>query len=149
MSNLFGGGGKGGNTGTPEQVNIPPFLSSGGITPEQGDLAQFTLGQNLGAQGAQYGGEGLGASTMATQGAGGAQRTAAQDMGQMSDVNQGADYSLYQNDVSAEEQQLANSVQIEQQQELAGQQQDQNLLNLASQAGFGAGAQGQFGNTPT
>ena len=94
---------------TPQDVNIPAFQSTGGITPQQQDLAQFTYGQNLLGQSSLFGGSGTGDSTMATQGAEGARNTMAQQQGQMSDIDQEAQYQLYQNDVQSQIQQLQNS----------------------------------------
>jgi hypothetical protein len=97
----------GGNKGS-QDVNIPPFMSAGGITPEQGALAQYTYGEGLDATGNEFGGAGTGMSTMATQAAGGANFGKAQQQGSMSDVNQGAEYAMYQGDVGNELQGLAN-----------------------------------------
>jgi hypothetical protein len=130
-------GGGGGNKGA-QDVNIPPFESAGGVTPQQSALGQYTYGENLLGQGSEYGGEGLGDSTMATQGAEGAKNTEAQQMGQMSDTDQSAMYQLYQNDVQNELQGLQN-------QAGSGANTNLNLGSLASAAGFGTGSQGSFG----
>jgi hypothetical protein len=129
-------GGGSGNKGASD-VNIPPFMSAGGVTPQQSELGQFTYGENLLGEGAQYGASGTGQSTMATQGAEGAKNTEAQQMGQMSDVDQSAMYQLYQNDVSNELQGLQNQASQSQGQNL-------NLGSLASAAGFGTGSSGTF-----
>lgn len=122
---------------SPEDVNIPAFQSSGGITPQQQDLAQYTYGENLLGQASQFGQSGTGMSTMATQGAGGAKMTEAQQQGQMSDTDEEAMYQLYQNDVSSEEQGLQNAVALNQ---APNSSTATSLGNLASGAGFGTGA---------
>jgi hypothetical protein len=132
MSGLFGGSqGK----DAPQDVNVPPFLSSGGVTPDQQAFGDFTYGQDLLNQGSMFGDEGLGDSTMATMGAEGAANTEAQTMGEMSDKDQTAQYGLYQNDVNALQTQLQNQVTLN-----SGTQ--GNLNDLASLAGFGAKAGG-------
>jgi hypothetical protein len=136
MGDLFGGGG--GNKG--QQVNIPAFQSSGGITPEQQSLANFSFGQDLLGQGAAFGDEGLGQSTMATQGAEGAANTQAQQEGGMSDADQEAMYQLYQNNVSAQEQQLQNAT-------TNAAQNSAGLGSLATAAGFNS--TGAFGTPGT
>jgi hypothetical protein len=109
----LGGASKGGSTDQMGQpVNIPPFLSAGGITPQQGALADFTYGEGLDAIGNEFGSSGTGQSTMATQGAGGANFAKAEQQGQMSDVNQTADYARYQGDVSNELQGLATQANL-------------------------------------
>jgi hypothetical protein len=101
MSGLFGGGGSTPKGVNPtEMVNIPYFSSEGGITPEQQSLADFTMGQGLDATGYQFGESGTGLSTMATQAAGGAGTTAAQQQGSMSDTNTGAEYTVYGNQLT-------------------------------------------------
>jgi hypothetical protein len=142
-------GGTSGNKGA-QDVNIPAFQSAGGVTPQQSDLGQYTYGENLLGQASQYAGSGTGQSTMATQGAEGARNEQALQMGQMSDADQEAMYSLYQNDVSNELQGLANQ---------ASQQQtgNANLGNLFTAAGqttgsggtFGSGTAGTFGTQTT
>lgn len=92
----------------PQNINVPSFQSAGGITPQQQDLSQFTYGENLLGEAGLFGGSGTGQSTMATQGAEGARNTMAQQQGQMSDVDQEAQYQLYQNDVSSMIQGLQN-----------------------------------------
>lgn len=126
MSGLFGGSSS--SKGSPENVDIPAFQSSGGVTPQQQALGQYSYGQDLLAQGSLYGGEGLGDSTMATQGAEGARNTTAMQMAGMSDTNQGAMYNLYQNDVQATEQALSNA---------ATTNTSPSLPSLAQGSGFG------------
>lgn len=133
MSGLFGNSGK----NDPQQINIPAFTSSGGITPQQGELGQFTLGQDLDAQGNLFGGSGTGMSTMATQGAEGAKNTEALQLAGMSDADQNAAYQLYKNQLSGFQQNLQN--------ELAINTANQNTTNssldsLAQLAGFGSPA---------
>jgi hypothetical protein len=130
-------GGGGGNKGA-QDVNIPPFESAGGVTPQQSELGQYTYGENLLGQASQFGGSGTGQSTMATQGAEGAANTQAQQMGEMSDTDQSAMYQLYQNDVQNELQGLQN-------QAGSGANTNLNLGSLASAAGFGTGSSGSFG----
>lgn len=138
MSNLFGGGDK----NSPESINIPPFTSSGGITPEQQTLADFTYGQDLTGQASLFGGSGTGMSTMATQGAEGAANTKAQTMGGMSDTDQGAMYDLYKNQVAGLEQGLQNDITLQ-------NESDASSSSLASLAGslFGSGTKSNFGAT--
>jgi hypothetical protein len=131
-----------------QPVDIPPFLSSGGITPQQGALADFTYGEGLDAIGNEFGQAGTGQSTMATQGAGGANFAKAEQAGGMSDVNQTADYARYQGDVSNELQGLATQASLNQQDVTQSQQNlatDANLLGKAI-GGFGSSA-GNFGAT--
>jgi hypothetical protein len=138
--NLFGGSS---GKDSPQQINVPPFLSSGGVTPQQQEFANFTYGQDLLGQASAFGGEGLGDSTMATQGAEGAANTGAQTVGGSSDTNQGAMFTDYQNQVQAEEQGLANDITL-------GNQNNQSLSSLATAAGnlFGSGTNTNFGATP-
>lgn len=117
---------------SPQQVNIPPFLSSGGITPQQQSLADFTYGQDLTGEASLFGGSGTGMSTMATQGAEGAANTKAQAMGGMSDADQNAMYTDYGNQVKAEEQALQNNITLD-------NQNSSSLSGLASALGFGTG----------
>ena len=126
MSGLLGGGS--GGKGSPEDVNIPPFESQGGVTPQQQALCQYSYGQDLLAQGNLFGSSGTGQSTMATQGAEGARNTAAMQMAGMSDTDEKAMYQLYQNDVQATEQDLANS---------ATTGTSPSLPSLAEGSGFG------------
>jgi hypothetical protein len=136
----------GGQSGkdSPQGINVPPFLSSGGITPEQQTLAEFTKGQDLTGQATAFGGEGLGDSTMATQGAEGAANTEAQAIGGMSDTDQSAMYTDYQNQVQAEEQNLQNQITL-------GNQNSSSLSSLAGAAGnlFGSGTASSLGGELT
>jgi hypothetical protein len=120
----------GGSDKGAQDVNIPAFTSSGGITPEQGALAQYTYGEGMDAIGNEFGQSGTGQSTMATQAGGGINFADAEQQGQMSDVDQGAQYQLFQNDVGNELQGLAN-------------QANQNTQNAAV-AGTEAKAAGQL-----
>ena len=142
MSGIFGGGS--GGKDSPTNVNIPPFEASGGITPQQQDLAQYTLGQNLTANNSAFGSSGTGMSTMATQGDTGAFRTEAAQQGQMSDTDTDAMYQLYQNDVNSQIQQLKNQTTLD-----AGN--DQSLSGLASlvSSGFGGGTAGSLAGDAT
>ena len=88
-----------GNSNQPANVNIPPFTSSGGITPEQQALTQYTLGQNLLADESQFASSGTGESTMKTQATGGARIAKAEQAGKISDINQTAQYGAYRNAV--------------------------------------------------
>jgi hypothetical protein len=107
MSGLFGSGGS--LKGSPEDVNVPPFMSAGGVTPEQQSLGQYSYGQDLTSQASLFGGSGTGMSTMATQGAEGARNQAGMQMAGMSDTDEGAMYGLYSNDVNAISQDLSNA----------------------------------------
>ena len=115
-----------GNSNQPANVNIPPFTSSGGITPEQQALTQYTLGQNLLADESQFASSGTGESTMKTQATGGARIGAAEEAGKISDVNQGATYQAYRNDV----QNLLGNLQTSS--TLSNLQENQTLSDLAS-----------------
>lgn len=126
MSGLFGSSSSG--KGTPENVDIPPFLSAGGVTPEQQSLGQYSYGQDLTAQASLFGGSGTGDSTMATQGAEGARNQAGMQMAGMSDADQGAMYNLYGNDVNAISTDLANA---------NATQTSPSLGSLAEGSGFG------------
>jgi hypothetical protein len=131
----------GGKTAGGENVNqnqYPFFQSPGGITPQQGALAEYDYGQNLTEGQAQFGGghEGGGnaLSTMASQVAGGANIGKAIQSGGMSDVNQGADYSAFGNAINIDQQNNENLL-AENEQNL------QNATSLASLAGSAAGGQ--------
>lgn len=148
MSNLFGGGSKGGNSNpfqglvNPTQgISIPYFTSQGGITPEQQSYVDYTTDQQRLAERGQYGGEGLGASTMATQGAEGAATGGAELAGTTSDVNTGARYDQYKNQVTNFEEGLANQTTLDQ---IAQQAQDQNAMQTAAQDAQNAQALGKF-----
>ena len=139
MSGLFGGGSGGGKLNV-QDVNIPAFTSSGGITPQQQELGQYSYGQDLLAQGNLFAGDkgmGTGMSTMATQGAEGAKNTEAQQLAGYSDTDQGAMYQLYQNQVGGFEQSLQNDLTLQNaNQAVAGQ----DLSSLVKAAGFSAGS---------
>lgn len=138
MSGVFGSG----KSSDPQDVNVPAFTSQGGITPEQQTLSNFSLGQGLDAQGALFGGSGTGASTMATQGAAGAQNTVAQQAGVMSDTDQEAQYTDYENQVNALQQSLQNNI-------TESNEDSASLSGLASAAGslFGSGTKSSFGGS--
>lgn len=127
---------------SPQQLNVPPFLSSGGVTPEQQTLANFGYGQDLMGQAAQFGGSGTGMSTMATQGAEGGANTGAQAVGGFSDTNTGAEYTDYGNQVTAFEQGLQNDITL-------SNQNDASLTSLAGAAGklFGSGTTSNLATT--
>lgn len=132
MSDIGGATGK-----TPEQTQYPYFQSPGGITPQQTALADYDYGQNLTESQGQFegGDEGGGPimSTMATQGAGGANIGKALQEGSMSDTNETAAYDAYKNAISIDQQNNAAA--------LAGQEQAQQQgTTLASLAGKAAGA---------
>ena len=135
----------GGSTGkTPEQTQYPFFQSPGGITPQQGALADYDYGQNLTEGQAQFEGSDQGGgpslSTMATQVAGGANMGKAIQEGTMSDVNQGAALSAYNNAVSIDQQNNAAG--------LAGQEQSlQQETSLAGLAGSAAGTPAATGTS--
>lgn len=143
--NLFGGGGKG---DSPQNINIPAFTSSGGVTPEQQTLANYGYGQDLMANANLFGGSGTGMSTMATQAAEGAANTGAQTVGGMSDVNQEAMYKDYTNQLAAEEQGLQNDI------TLSNQSNASELSSLAAAgqllgSGFGTGTTSSLSPTAT
>lgn len=100
------GAAKGGSS--PEDVNIPPFYSQGGITPEQQSLADYGLSEGQVATGSTFGGSGTGMSTMATQAGTGNRMAKAVTEGKLSDTDEDAMYKAYQNDVTAETQSLQN-----------------------------------------
>lgn len=117
----LGGGSKGGT----QDVNIPAFTSPGGITPEQGALAQYTYGEGLDLNANQFGTSGTGQSTMATQAAGGTNYADAVQQGQSSDINQTAQYGVHQIDVGNQLQDLANQATLN----------TQNAANLDKELG--------------
>lgn len=129
MSGLFGGSS---GKNSPEQINVPAFTSSGGITQPQDALGQYSLGQDLLAQGNLFGSSGTGQSTMATQGAEGAKNTEAMQLAGFSDTNQLAEYGLYGNEVQGLSQNLSNALTL-------NQAPSDELGGLAGQAGFGSG----------
>jgi hypothetical protein len=127
-----------------DQFQLPFFTSPGGVTPEQTALADYDYGQNLTQGQAQFEGadQGGGASlsTMASQVAGGANTGKAENLGKMSDVNQGAAYSAFGNAENIFQQNNENAL-AEQEQSLADE------TSLASLAGKAAGGQAS-GQTP-
>lgn len=123
------GAAKGG--GSPQQVDIPPFYSAGGITPEQETLAQFGRQEADVATGQTFGASGTGMSTMATQATAGNRMGQAVAEGTMSNTDEDAMYKAYQNDVQATEQNLQNQSTLS---NLA----TQNLTNLITQGGKAA-----------
>jgi hypothetical protein len=141
-------GGKLASSENPSQQQYPFFQSSGGVTPQQGALAEYDYGQNLTEGQAQFEGTGQGGgpslSTMATQVAGGANTGQALDLARMSDVNQGAEYGAYQTGINIDQQNNEAA--------LAEQQQGQQtaLSDLAagqSAAGTAAGLKAPIGAT--
>lgn len=149
MSGLFGGGGSKGFT-EPTTVDIPPFLSSGGVTPQQSDLAEYSYGENLLGEANLFGQSGTGQSTMATQGAGGAAMQKAADLGKMSDTDQAAQYALYGQDLSGLENNLNTQTTLDQIAQTANQQATSGLVSgLGSLAGLGAKTGGFGTNTGT
>lgn len=133
---LFGGGGSG--SGVPNNFQIPPFHSAGGITPEQQGLVDFTGHEDLMGIANEFGSSGTGESTMATQGAEGAHTAKAQEAGQISDVNTAAEYVAYQNQVNDFLQNLNNQQSLD---TLAQQNQQGNdfLQGFQSTGAFDTG----------
>ena len=127
MSDIGGATGK-----TPEQTQYPSFQSAGGVTPQQGALAEYDYGQNLLEGQAQFGGgdEGGGnaLSTMATQVAGGANMGKAENLATSSDADQNAQYGAYGNAIKTDQQNNENQL-------AASQQTTSDLGNLAKAAG--------------
>ena len=105
-------GGKAAGSLDVNQQQYPFFQSPGGVTPQQGALAEYDYGQNLTEGQAQFGqgdeGGGNALSTMASQVAGGANMGKALQLGGMSDVNQGAEYGAYQNAINIDQQNNQN-----------------------------------------
>jgi hypothetical protein len=112
------GGGKGG--GSPQSVNIPPFESQGGITPEQQSYAQYEYDQGMVKNESQFADTGTGMSTMDTQGGTGVRMGEAKTQAAESGANQDAAYKAYQNQISGLTQGLQNQSTL----------QSQNLSNL-------------------
>jgi hypothetical protein len=138
-------GGKAAGSLDVNQQQYPFFQSPGGVTPQQGALAEYDYGQNLTEGQAQFEGSGEGGgpslSTMATQTAGGANIGKALNLAGSSDVNQGADYSAYG---------IAENIDQQNNQNLLAEN-EQNLSNatsLASLAGSAAGGQAGASTTP-
>lgn len=143
------GAAKGG--GSPQQVNIPPFYSSGGITPEQETLAQFGKQEANVATGNTFGSSGTGMSTMATQGTAGNRMGQAVAEGTMSNTDEDAMYKAYQNDVQAEEQNLTNTTTLNnlatQQLTSALTQGGKALTTASNNSDFSQGAADVFNST--
>ena len=146
LSNIVGGA-KGGSS--PENVNIPPFYSSGGITPEQETLAQFGKSEADVATGQTFGSSGTGMSTMATQATAGNRTNQAVQEGTMSNTDEDAMYKAYANEQQAEIQGLTNQSTLS---NLATQQLTQGLTQLgktattaANNSDFAAGTTNPFG----
>jgi hypothetical protein len=131
-------GGKTAGGESVDQQQYPYFTSPGGVTPQQTALADYDYGQNLTEGQAQFGGgdEGGGnaLSTMATQVAGGANMGKALNLASMSDTDQGAAYSAYENAINIDQQNNENAL-AEQEQAL---QQSSSLASLAGAAAGGA-----------
>jgi len=130
-------GGKVGGSTSVDQQQFPYFTSPGGVTPEQTALADYDYGQNLTEGQAQFGqgdeGGGNALSTMASQVAGGANMGKAINLAGLSDTDQGAAFSAFQNAENIDQQNNENAL----------AEQDQNLAqstSLASLAGKAAGA---------
>ena len=130
ISNLAGSA-KGGSSSSPEGVNIPPFYSPGGITPEQQALADYGMNEAGVATGAAFGNSGTGMSTMATQAGTGNRMGKAITEGTMSNTDEDAMYSAYKNEQDATIQGLNNQSTLS---NLA----TQNLTNLITQGGKAA-----------
>lgn len=123
VNQLFGGGGQ----------YYPPVQQQGGITPFQEDTAQYGYQEALLADASQFAGSGTGQSTMATQASGGARIGKALQEAKMSDINAGAI--------------LSATNQAEQNQAVGNQQNQSELQQLASDAGFPAGFNNPQGGT--
>jgi hypothetical protein len=140
MSQIGGDvGGKVGGSTSVDQTQFPYFTSPGGVTPQQQSLADYDYGQTLTEGQGQFGsspqgGEGGGnaLSTMATQVAGGANTGKAINLAGMSDTDQGAELSAFN-----------NAINISQQNNEAGLAENEtevsSLGQLASQASSAAG----------
>ena len=109
-----------------------PFIGTGGVTPQQADLAQYSYGQNLLKDAQEFAGSGQGGgtgmSTMSTQAAGGSAFQQALDLSGMSQTDESAQYKA---------------------QQVAGQYAQQNVNALTSLAGLAGKALGpsSSGNT--
>ena len=130
-------GGKVGGSTSVDQQQFPYFTSPGGVTPEQTALADYDYGQNLTQGQAQFEGSdqggGASLSTMASQVAGGANMGKAINLAGLSDTDQGAAFSAFQNAENIDQQNNENAL----------AEQDQNLAqqsSLATLAGKAAGA---------
>jgi hypothetical protein len=138
-------GGKVGGDTSVDQQQFPYFTSPGGVTPEQTALADYDYGQNLTQGQAQFDppsqpGGGASLSTMASQVAGGANIGKAINLAGLSDTDQGAAFSAFQNAENIDQQNNSNAL-AEQDQSLAQQS------SLAALAGKAAG--GAAGGLPT
>ena len=133
-------GGKVGGSTSVDQFQFPDFTSPGGVTPQQSALADYDYGQNLTQGQAQFEGSdqggGASLSTMASQVAGGANIGKAINLAGLSDTNQGAAFSAFQNAENIDQQNNANAL-AEQDQALA---QETSLASLAGKAAGGAAA---------
>jgi hypothetical protein len=133
-------GGKIGGNESVDQFQFPDFTSPGGVTPQQTALADYDYGQNLTQGQAQFegGDQGGGASlsTMASQVAGGANMGKAINLGGMSDVNQNAAFSAFQNAENISQQN--NEAALAEQEQ--SQQQATSLASLAGKAAGGTAA---------
>jgi hypothetical protein len=129
-------GGKAAGSLDVNQSQYPFFTSPGGVTPEQSALAEYDYGQNLTQGQAQFEGSDQGGgpslSTMASQIAGGANIHKALNLASMSDVNQGAELSAYDNAINIDQQNNQNA--------LAERQ--TNLQSLVGQVGNQQGSAG-------
>ena len=131
-------GGKIGGSQSVDQQQFPYFTSPGGVTPEQTALADYDYGQNLTEGQGQFGntegpGGGNALSTMASQVAGGANMGKAINLAGLSDTNQGAEFSAFQNAENIDQQNNTTAL-AEQDQSLA------QSTSLATLAGKAAGA---------
>lgn len=111
FGSLFGSSGTGGASGNKgaQDVNIPAFTSPGGTTRPQTDLARYTMGEGYLANANQF--SSTPDSTMLTQADAGTTFGGAQKLGQASDINQGAMYTAYTNQVQSDLAQLAQNAQ--------------------------------------
>lgn len=114
-----------GSSGNPDQ--------SGGVTPEQEALADYGLNQDLLKQGSEFANTGTGMSTMATQGAGGAEIGKALSLAKSSD----ADEAAYEQASQVQQGNLSTSLNS-----LANQQSQQSATS-----DYAAGASSVGGNT--
>lgn len=107
-------GGAGASSKGAEQTQYPYFQSPGGVTPQQTALADYDYGQNLTQGQAQFEGSDQGGgpslSTMATQVAGGANMGKAEELSKLSDTDQDAAFSAFQNAEKIDQQNNANSL---------------------------------------
>lgn len=139
-------GGKAAGGENVDQQQFPYFTSPGGVTPQQTALADYDYNQNLTQGQAQFEGSDQGGgpslSTMATQVAGGANTGKAENLGAMSDTNQGAAFSAFGNAENITQQNNESGL-AEQEQSLA------NESSLASLAGKAAGGQASLSGSAT